>query len=179
MSHIEYKHLDFFGYPNYYVGDDGSIWVYRTGDIHRNIPPYWKKKKLRPTKYRGYRRISLHNKQGRKEFMVHHLVLTAFIGPKPANMEGCHNDNNPANNTLSNLRWDTRRNNSLDRFTHNTQNLAKLTPDQVLLIREKFSKVNTKIFGETMAFYRKHALIYGVSKTTIKRVVKKLTWGHI
>lgn len=38
---------------------------------------------------------------------VHHLVLCAFVCERPSGMVGCHNDDNPANNTLENLRWDT------------------------------------------------------------------------
>src|SRR5688500_4928598 len=37
---------------------------------------------------------------------IHRLVLMAFVGPCPAGMEGCHNDGNPLNNALDNLRWD-------------------------------------------------------------------------
>lgn len=44
------------------------------------------------------------------------LVLETFVGPCPEGMECCHNDDNSYNNVLSNLRWDTRRANLLDRF---------------------------------------------------------------
>ncbi len=53
---------------------------------------------------------------------VHRIVLEAFVGPCPAGMEGCHNDRNPANNVVSNLRWDTPSNNQLDRRRHGTHN---------------------------------------------------------
>ena len=53
-------------------------------------------------------------------WMVHTLVLTAFIGPRPPGAEGCHNDGNPANNHLDNLRWDTRSNNIRDGVRHGT-----------------------------------------------------------
>lgn len=39
--------------------------------------------------------------------LVHRLVLEAFVGPCPDGMEGCHWDDDPKNNPLSNLRWDT------------------------------------------------------------------------
>ena len=52
---------------------------------------------------------------------VHRLVLMAFVGECPPGMECCHNDGNPANNRLQNLRWDTPSNNSLDRNRHGTQ----------------------------------------------------------
>jgi hypothetical protein len=46
---------------------------------------------------------------------IHQLVLEAFVGPRPPGMEGCHNDDNPANNHISNLRWDTHAENMRDR----------------------------------------------------------------
>lgn len=60
----------------------------------------------------------------RQRRKVHRLVLTAFVGPAPAGHEGCHNDGDPSNNALSNLRWDTHRANSLDRIKHGRHHLA-------------------------------------------------------
>jgi hypothetical protein len=51
---------------------------------------------------------------------VHSLVLLAFVGPCPPGQEGCHGDGNPGNNHVGNLRWDTRRENALDRARHGT-----------------------------------------------------------
>lgn len=48
------------------------------------------------------------------------LVLTAFVGPRPMDLVGCHNDGNPANNSLSNLRWDTQSENMRDKGRHGT-----------------------------------------------------------
>jgi hypothetical protein len=38
---------------------------------------------------------------------VHHLVLEAFCGPRPSDMQSCHYDDAPINNIAVNLRWDT------------------------------------------------------------------------
>lgn len=51
---------------------------------------------------------------------VHQLVLAAFVGPRPGNLMGCHNDGNPANNHVDNLRWGTAQSNSADRYIHGT-----------------------------------------------------------
>ncbi len=51
---------------------------------------------------------------------VHRLVLEAWVGPCPDGCEGCHNDGDPTNNIISNLRWDTHKNNGLDRRKHGT-----------------------------------------------------------
>lgn len=46
---------------------------------------------------------------------VHKLVLTAFVGLCPEGMECCHWDDDPQNNYLSNLRWDTKSANARDK----------------------------------------------------------------
>lgn len=51
---------------------------------------------------------------------IHLLVLNRFVGPRPAGLDGCHNDGKPPNNALDNLRWDTHSSNMLDRIRHGT-----------------------------------------------------------
>jgi hypothetical protein len=51
-----------------------------------------------------------------KKFYVDRLVLMAHVGLPPENMESCHfPDPNPSNCRLSNLRWDTKSENSIDK----------------------------------------------------------------
>lgn len=59
--------------------------------------------------------------------LVHRLVLETFVGPCPPGMECCHNDGNPCNNPVSNLRWDTRTANSLDAVRHGTNRQTQRT----------------------------------------------------
>lgn len=68
----------------------------------------------------GYERVSLARGGAVVRRQVHHLVLEAFVGPRPLAMEGCHGDGDPANNHLSNLRWDTRPENARDTVRHGT-----------------------------------------------------------
>ena len=57
---------------------------------------------------------------------VHSLVAEAFIGPRPEGAEVCHNDGNPANNRVDNLRYGTSSDNALDKVRHGTHhNTAK------------------------------------------------------
>jgi hypothetical protein len=65
---------------------------------------------------RGYRYISISGGGiQRPNAKVHHLVLEAFIGPRPPGMVGCHNNDIPDDNRVENLRWDTPAANVLDR----------------------------------------------------------------
>jgi hypothetical protein len=68
----------------------------------------------------GRLRVTLCRDGRNHYFLVHRLVLLAFVGPCPPGMEGCHNDGNPANNHAGNLRWDTHGENMLDCERHGT-----------------------------------------------------------
>lgn len=50
---------------------------------------------------------------------VHRLMALTFLGsPPPGADRVCHNDGNPRNNHISNLRWDNQSGNMLDRTRH-------------------------------------------------------------
>lgn len=52
---------------------------------------------------------------------VSHLVLEAFVGPRPKRMEACHfPDRNRKNNRLDNLRWGSKSENMQDAIKHGT-----------------------------------------------------------
>lgn len=55
-----------------------------------------------------------------KTRLIHHLVLKAFRGPRPLGLQGCHNNGNPVDNRLANLRWDTAVENMQDALRHGT-----------------------------------------------------------
>lgn len=76
------------------------------------------------------------------QYRVHTLVLGAFVGEKPGNMECLHKDGNAKNNELSNLRWGTSSENRKDAYRHGTMktgsesHLAKYSDADVMRIRE-------------------------------------------
>ena len=58
--------------------------------------------------------VGLYRDGKRHMRLVHRIVLEAFVGPRPEGMECCHFDDDPTNNSLENLRWDTRTANRQD-----------------------------------------------------------------
>lgn len=75
----------------------------------------------------GRKRVYLHRNGRLERPQVHRLVLETFVGPCPPGMEACHNDGNPANNHVSNLRWDTGSSNMLDKRRHGTDHQVNKT----------------------------------------------------
>lgn len=58
---------------------------------------------------------------------VHRIVLEAFVGPCPEGMVCCHWDDDPTNNALANLRWDTQSENMRDQARNGRHRYAGRT----------------------------------------------------
>ncbi|WP_353853544.1 NUMOD4 motif-containing HNH endonuclease [Nocardia sp.] len=58
---------------------------------------------------------------------VHHLVMEAFVGPRPEGMDTCHNNGDPGDNRLVNLRYDSRNENQIDAVRHGRNRQANKT----------------------------------------------------
>jgi len=123
-------------------------------------------------------RVVLLNRDARVEYrLVHRLVLAAFVGPCPAGMEGCHYpDRNPANNCLSNLRWDTRSSNQRDRAAHGTSNqgerqwTARLTSTDIRAMFE---------MRRAGARQRQIAERFGVDSSHVSKTLNGKRWAHL
>lgn len=163
---MEYRPIE--GFPGYRIGRDGSVWSQKKGP--------WKKLLTHKSNF-GHIFVSLRNQHGEcKSPFVHRLLLEAFVGPCPAGMECCHGDGNPSNNALSNLRWDTKKNNMADRESHGrTQkgqgvNTCKLTPEQA---SEAIELIKA---GETLADIGRK---FGVSYLAIRQIKDGNNWKHL
>lgn len=124
----------------------------------------------------GRQQVSLNKDGKKKNYQVHRAVMEAFVGLRPEGMECCHNDGNPLNNVLSNLRWDTHINNELDKLSHNTMQLgedhynSKLTKDNVINIR---SMVRDGVP------YKEIYKLFNTAPRTIRDVINGKTWKHV
>lgn len=63
----------------------------------------------------------------RKSYLVHRLVMAAFVGPCPEGMEVCHNNGDAADNRVENLRYGTRADNAADCVLHGRHPEAEKT----------------------------------------------------
>lgn len=130
---------------------------------------------LRPRLVRGYSTVGLRQNGKIHTFKIHSLVLHSFIGPRPINMECCHNDGRKTNNFLENLRWDTRRGNCADTRRHGSQKgikngRTKLTETQVIQIRDLAPQGHSR---------SKIGKMFNVSKSNINSIIWRKTWTHI
>ena len=70
---------------------------------------------------------------------VHQLIARTFLGPVPNGCEVCHNDGDPRNNTVENLRYDTRSENIKD-VVRQGRPWRKLNDKDVREIREMLGR---------------------------------------
>ena len=170
---IQYRPIE--GFPGYRVRSDGvveSSW--RRGGPNACLTATWRP--LKPTpQYRGHLAVCLVREGKKHTRHVHRLVLEAFAGPCPEGQECCHNDGDPANNRLANLRWDTPKANSEDRWRHGTMRFgeranAKLREGDVLEIRR------LKDEGVPMDHL---AASFSVSRANIEAIVYLRSWRHL
>ena len=76
---------------------------------------------------RPYRYVTLWRDGRQYHRRIHALLLEAFVGPRPAGHFGLHYDDDVTNNALSNLRWGTRAENTLDMIRNGRHNNARKT----------------------------------------------------
>jgi hypothetical protein len=174
-------------FPGYEVSDQGRVRSFwrkgkrgqGNGRGANSVLSSTPQRILNPSIVKGdYRRITLCKDDRKHNFFVHIQVLNAFIGPCPPGLEGCHNDGKPANNSLINLRWDTRSSNQLDRRKHGTvtcqlgekNRSAKLIPENIIEIRKLVSQ------GYRL---KEVAEKFGIAESNVCQIAKRKTWTHV
>lgn len=118
------------GYEGYYeVSNRGRLRsLDRVVKYKNGIERRYKGKILKLGKHKfGYLKVELHKDGKISHTNIHRLMLESFTGPCPDGMEACHNDGNPTNNTIENLRWGTRSENRQDAVKHGTQSEVSRT----------------------------------------------------
>lgn len=132
----------------------------------------WSPRILKQAKGAGrtvYLFVGLSRNKVREYRYVHSLVLEAFVGPRPEGMQACHGNCDSSDNTLSNLRWASQKDNAADsmalrRHTHGPrQGSAKLSTECVARIRD------IRRFGIP---YHKIAAWFGVSTTQVGKILR-------
>lgn len=163
--------------PGYHVTKDGDVFSRRVKGPKIRLGDTWFKLKP-PSDNFGRKILILKDLDGQKKnFKVHRLVLQAYVGPCPEGLECCHNDGNPSNNKLENLRWDTKQNNVKDKRRHGTILSGEKAGSSKL--KEK-DIIDIKTLRETTDLsYSKIGKIYNVDGSTIYKIVKNKRWKHL
>jgi hypothetical protein len=159
------------GHDGYAASDDGRIWSCRHNRWgYSNV---WRELVTVANNKYGRRMTQIGRASG--PVYVHHLVLSAFVGPRPEGMECLHINGNAGDNRLSNLRWGTREENLADFRLHGRKkgerhHNAKVTADVVRDIRRRAAQ------GET---HQSIADRIHVRREAVSKIVRRERWGHV
>ncbi len=176
-----WKQVD--GFPHYDVSNLGRVRSWRRPERKwRNPHDSWREEPVVLTGSKtplGYVAHILRDADGRRaRRTLHRLVAQAFLPPpQPGQTDVAHNDGNPSNNHVSNLRWATHRENQMDMRTHGRMQdgakcvTAKLTPQQV-------ADIKSAIANGPRGTQRNLAAQYGMSRAQICRIGKGRRWAH-
>lgn len=133
---------------------------------------------LKPSNHGGYLRVDLRNGRRHKIFFVHVLVATAFLGHRPSDgSEVAHQDGDPGNNVVPNIRWATKAENAADRDKHGTtargmrHGCRKLSEHDVREIR--------RLGTARQVPQAELAHRYGVTPTAICKIVRRKKWAWL
>lgn len=104
---------------------------------------------------------------------IHKLVLLAFVGPYPDGKMCLHLNHLPDDNRLSNLRYGTRRENSLADFRVGTRcHAGSKNP------RAKLTEATAKEIRVSLRKTAELVSAYGVSRSTVQSVRAGDTWAN-
>ncbi len=119
----------------------------------------------------GHTSVLLYRNQSteKRRVKIHTLVLEAFVGPRPKGKWGCHNDGNPANNRLENLRWDTPQSNSLDALRHGSAATSLMEADIPTICERIEAGESDTAIGR----------LWNVSGVTIGGIRSGRIWSHL
>lgn len=159
--------------PGYRICDGGQVWSSR----RRYHDSLWRvKRPSPPDKSSGHVRIWLASGGKMGCFYVHHLVLDAFVGPCPDGMEACHNDGSPSNNFVSNLRWDTHKNNIADQKRHGTSPVGEKNPQARIKEADVIEIFRLASQGFSQSRIAKAC---GVSQIHVSGILRRKSWRHV
>ena len=167
----EFKSIS--GYPDYEVSNLGNVRSLDRVVFHRNGNLNLKGKPIK-MRIKNYGYVMLMEKGVSNNFYIHRLVALAFITNPENKSQVNHIDGNKFNNILSNLEWNTPKENLSHARINGLMNQngsdsvkSKITEKEALEIR--ISNLTCKALS----------LIYGISTTSVHNIKSKKTWKHI
>lgn len=94
----------------------------------------------------GYPSVMLSANDRRKPYLVHQLVLMAFVGPRPPGAQAAHRNGDRRDNRPANLYWASPGENYADLKAHSNHRRAmdkrlKLTPTEVEFVRANYKRI--------------------------------------
>lgn len=123
---------------------------------------------------KGYMLVKLSRAGEYRQFLVHQLVLKAFVGPRPEGQVCRHLNGNQTDNRLENLAWGTEKENGADKAKHGTgkgerHGRSRLTAFQAFMLRELPASISNGEIGRQ----------FGVTGASISNLRRGVNWSWL
>jgi hypothetical protein len=177
MNSEEWRQIP--GFPDYSVSNFGRV--------RRDTPPRSPGGRCKPgmimkaeSSQWGHQRIRLTRDGQFSRLLVHRLVAMAFDLPKRDDQTlVAHNDGNPLNNHISNLRWATAKENMADKERHGTvQRGERSGMNKRTGLKENDVREIRRLREEGVP-YAAITERFGVNKVTACAIYKRRNWKHV
>ena len=156
MGDASLEWTDVPGWPGVQCTPDGQV----RGPSGKVLKPYVDPKT-------GHRHVLIRSRKLR----VHHAVLLAYVGPRPAGLCGLHRDDDPAHNFVENLYWGTRLENAADRKRNRGYQRGEARPNH------RLTAVQVEQIRQDTRPSRVVGAAFGVSHTAIQRIRRGERWA--
>jgi hypothetical protein len=171
---------DIPGYAGFYqVSNFGHV---RGVDRILNHGRNWKGRVLIPkVDKKGYKHVLLYQQGKRKSVQIQILVMLAFVGPRPGNHDTHHKDNNPSNNSLTNLEYLSRKEHAKTKSKKNIRGSnsfhAVLSEKDVLEIRRLYSLRTPK--GKKVHTQIEIAEMFNLCQAHVSQIILSKAWAWL
>jgi hypothetical protein len=163
---------DILGFSDYRISDRGRVKSFKHC-LSSPLPPDGRIL-VGSQDLDGYRTVSLIDDNGDQQYRrIAHLVAEAFIGPRPANMQVCHENGIKTDNRASNLSYKSCKDNIADKKRHGTQPYGE---------QQQGSKLTEEQAREIYASCERYYVLmrrYNVSDAVIRSIKMGKTWKHV
>lgn len=152
---------------DYRIDKNGQPWS-------RKQKGQWKKLHVRSLKYSKHLTTTLRRNNKRKVCFIHVLLLTTYVGPRPKGKLGCHKDDNPQNNTLTNLHWATPSENGKEAVRNGKIRIPK--GEDAYSAKLTWNKVREMRLLRNTTSARQLAIKFGVRGVTARNILAGRSW---
>lgn len=175
MSSSKVSCLAHLGYPDHFISECGVVYTKK----RRGTSKLGELKKMKSviSKRNGREAILLTHNKAFKNFSVHRLVAISFIENPENKPQVNHIDGNPLNNHVSNLEWNTAKENTQHAFRCGLINRSGAYNSQAKLDDMKVLTIKTLVLNGSRNNELSKA--FGVKPNTISQIRTGHIWSHV
>lgn len=165
------------GFPEYAVSNTGFVKRIKKFENGKQQNKVGCILAFRPGGYKKkYLRVSFNKNDKGFDRYVHRLVLEHFYGPCPDGYQASHLDGNPHNNNISNLKWESPKQNSQRKILHGTSGKCEKNSMAIITQKQVIQIIDLYLSGKKID---EISSIINASSACITAIVQRRNWTSV